>query len=109
MPLMVARATDTLDLGSSNGEYDERALGMQIAELWRYPVKSMAGEPLDEAWLGLDGIPGDRRIVVLDGEGEILSARTRPLLLRHRASIVDDQVLVDGLPWDSPEVAQLVR
>src|SRR5262245_55985714 len=82
---------------------------MQIAELWRYPVKSMAGEPLEEAWLGLDGIPGDRRIVVLDGEGEILSARTRPLLLRHRASIVDDQVLVDGLPWDNPEVAQLVR
>jgi uncharacterized protein len=82
---------------------------MHIAELWRYPVKSMAGERLEEAWLGLDGIPGDRRIVVLDGRNEIVSARTRPQLLRHTATIVDGSVLVDGLPWDSPEVASLVR
>jgi len=33
---------------------------MHIAEIWRYPVKSMAGEPLSEAALGLTGIPGDR-------------------------------------------------
>jgi hypothetical protein len=82
---------------------------MWISELWRYPVKSMAGERLDEAWLGLDGIPGDRRVVVLDGDGEIVSARTRPLLLRHRATLHEGEVLVDGLPWDSPEVAALVR
>src|SRR4051794_9720583 len=82
---------------------------MWLSELWRYPVKSMAGERLEEAWLGLDGIPGDRRIVVLDGEGEIVSARTRPRLLQHRATLVGGQVLVDGLPWDSPEVEALVR
>lgn len=81
-----------------------------MSELWRYPVKSMAGERLDRAWLGVDGIPGDRLLYVVDGRGEILSARTKPRLLGHRAALGDDgDVLVDGLPWDSPEVAALVR
>jgi MOSC domain-containing protein len=85
-------------------------LGRFISELWRYPVKSMAGERLDRAWLGVDGIPGDRLLYVVDGRGEILSARTKPRLLGHRAALGDDgEVLVDGLPWDSPEVAGLVR
>jgi uncharacterized protein YcbX len=32
-----------------------------IAELWRYPVKSMAGERLDAAEVGWHGLAGDRR------------------------------------------------
>lgn len=83
---------------------------MQVAELWRYPVKSMAGERLQRAWLGVDGIPGDRELYVVDGRGEILSARTKPRLLRHRGTIGEDgDVLVDGLPWRSPQVAAAVR
>lgn len=83
---------------------------MHIAELWRYPVKSMAGERLQRTWLGLDGIPGDRRLYVVDRHGQILSARTRPRLLGHGAAIGDDgEVLVDGLPWRSPQVAAVVR
>ena len=83
---------------------------MQIAELWRYPVKSMGGERLRRAWLGLDGIPGDRQLYVVDGRGQILSARTKPRLLGHRATLGDDGgVLVDGMPWRSPEVAEAVR
>jgi uncharacterized protein len=83
---------------------------MEISELWRYPVKSMAGERLESTWLGPDGIPGDRVVYVVDGRGEILSARTKPRLLAHRATVGDDrEVLVDGLPWKSPEVAAAVR
>jgi uncharacterized protein YcbX len=83
---------------------------MHIAELWRYPVKSMAGERLDRAPLALDGIPGDRTLYVVDGQGDILSARTRPRLLAHRATLgANGEVLVDGRPWDSPEVAATVR
>ncbi|HEX5618348.1 MAG TPA: MOSC N-terminal beta barrel domain-containing protein [Solirubrobacteraceae bacterium] len=85
-------------------------LGLHVAELWRYPVKSMAGERLDDAWLGVDGIPGDRLLYVVDGRGEILSARTKPRLLGHRATLGEDgDVLVDGLRWDSPDVADAVR
>jgi uncharacterized protein YcbX len=83
---------------------------VHVSELWRYPVKSMAGERLDHAWLGLAGIPGDRRLYVVDGRGEILSARTKPRLLGHRATLGEDgDVLVDGLPWDSADVAAAVR
>ena len=79
---------------------------MHVAELWRYPVKSMAGERMAETDVRIDGIPGDRALYVVDARGEIVSARTRPLLLGHRATIgADGAVLVDGRPWDSPEVA----
>lgn len=32
-----------------------------VTELWRYPVKSMAGEPLDRVEVGWHGFVGDRR------------------------------------------------
>ena len=33
---------------------------MRVTELWRYPVKSMRGERLDDALLTDDGVTGDR-------------------------------------------------
>jgi hypothetical protein len=50
---------------------------MRVAELWRYPVKSLAGEPLDAAKISADGIPGDRVVQVYDAEGRIVTSRTR--------------------------------
>jgi uncharacterized protein len=83
---------------------------MHVAEIWRYPVKSMAGERVSDTWIGLDGIPGDRALYVIDGRGEIISARTRPALLGHRATLDErGDIQVDGLPWDSPEVAAAVE
>jgi len=34
---------------------------LHVAGLWRYPVKSLAGEPLTVATLTPEGIPGDHR------------------------------------------------
>jgi uncharacterized protein YcbX len=83
---------------------------VQIAELWRYPVKSMAGERLDEAQLGPGGVPGDRLLYVVDERGEILSARTKPRLLGHRAALGEHgDVLIDGLPWRHPRVEEAIR
>ena len=31
-----------------------------VGSLWRYPVKSMAGEEIAEAFLGFSGVYGDR-------------------------------------------------
>ena len=79
---------------------------MWIAELWRYPVKSMAGERLERAELGANGIAGDRVVLVRDARGHIVTARARPRLLGHRAVIGPGrEPLVDGRPWDAPEVA----
>jgi len=79
---------------------------MLIKEIWRYPVKSMAGETLSVADINRQGIAGDRIIQVRNAAGRIFSARTRPKLLRHTAMLADNgDVLVDGRPWDSTEVA----
>lgn len=44
----------------------------QIESIFRYPVKSMRGEPLDSATLGWHGLEGDRRLAFrrLDERGE---------------------------------------
>jgi uncharacterized protein YcbX len=79
---------------------------MLIKEIWRYPVKSMAGETLNVADINRQGIAGDRIIQVRNAAGRIFSARTRPKLLRHTAMLADNgDVLVDGRPWNSKEVA----
>lgn len=47
-----------------------------VAELWRYPVKSMGGEPLREAALGARGLAGDRGYAVVDmATGHVASAK----------------------------------
>ena len=82
------------------------AATMWIAELWRYPVKSMAGERLESAVLDQHGLAGDRVIQVFDSNDRIITSRTRPALLGHRASLsASGEPLVDGRPWDSAEVA----
>jgi uncharacterized protein YcbX len=83
---------------------------MWVKEIWRYPVKSMAGEPLETAALNENGVEGDRIVQVQTTAGRIITARTRPLLLRHHAKLgPGDQVLVDGRPWDAAEVARDVE
>jgi uncharacterized protein YcbX len=83
---------------------------VRVAEIWRFPVKSMAGERLRRAEIGPAGVTGDRLVVVRDPRGRIITARTNPLLLGHRATLSEaGEPLVDGRPWDSAEVARDVR
>ena len=78
---------------------------MWLSEIWRYPVKSLGGERLTSATLGRDGIPGDRVVHVEDERGRVVTSRSRPRLLLHHATLGgDDEPLVDGRPWASPEV-----
>ncbi len=71
---------------------------MEIAEIWRYPVKSMLGEQIDQANVSPAGIQGDRRWAVVDAEsGVSLSAKRYAELLRCRAWTSDGEVMI-GLP-----------
>jgi uncharacterized protein YcbX len=54
---------------------------VHVAELWRYPVKSLAGERLESVDVREDGFPGDRAYRVVDGGGKQVTARTKPGLL----------------------------
>ena len=83
---------------------------MKVAAIWRYPVKSMAGERLSGAELTRTGFVGDRVVQVYDAHGRIVTARRFPRLLRLRATLgPDGEPLVNGLPWDSSEVAARVQ
>ena len=67
-----------------------------IAEIWRFPVKSMAGERVAEAELTSGGIPGDRAYALIDADsGKVVSAksvRLFPDILDYRAALAGPAV-----------------
>ncbi len=73
----------------------------RVAELWRYPVKSMQGEAVPEADLYWYGLDGDRRYAFLQGDNPSgfpwLTGRELPDLVRYRPAWVDP-----ARPLDSP-------
>ena len=83
---------------------------MRVIGIWRYPVKSIAGERLSGAEMTTTGLVGDRVVQVYDRHDRIVTARTFPRLLQLRATLGEDgEPLVDGLPWRSPQVARRVE
>lgn len=84
---------------------------MHVSEIWRYPVKSLKGERLNEAAITKQGIPHDRQVAVIRGiNGRFLTSRTRPRLLSLQGSLgADGAPTINGHCWDSPEALQLVQ
>jgi uncharacterized protein len=83
--------------------------GLRVAELWRYPVKSLAGERLQRARVTPGGIEGDRVVHVRDGR-RVITARTHPRLLGLSAVLGEDgEPLINGRPWTAPESAAAIR
>jgi uncharacterized protein YcbX len=79
----------------------ENILG-RVAAIWRYPVKSMAGERLAECDVTPRGLLGDRAYALIDeATGAIASAknpRIWPDLLKHAATFVEAPSLHGPLP-----------
>lgn len=82
---------------------------LRVAGLWRYPVKSMAGEAIQTARLDTTGIPGDRIVHVRGPEGVRTSRRQHRLIGLHGTLGVDQEPRVDGHPWKSDEALALVK
>jgi len=85
-----------------------RSVG-QVAELWRFPVKSMQGERVDRLELGPTGAVGDRRYGMIDAaSGNLLSAKSVPALLSARARTEGGRVAIvlpDGRELDAAEAS----
>ena len=86
--------------------------GLRVLELWRYPVKSLLGEPLDSVRVTPDGFDGDRRFAIYDVEtGFGLTARRVPELLFASARLREDGsaeiTLPDGsIPQSDDELSE---
>lgn len=92
---------------------------VRVTSLRRYPVKSLAGESLEQAALSTLGLSGDRRFAVVEPDGTKVTAREVNAMLGLRARLeaggvrlVDAQhgaALDEGLfvaePVDGPVVA----
>lgn len=73
--------------------------GVKVAELWRYPVKSLRGEQLDSVFVSRDGLEGDRRFAIYDlATGLGLTGRRVPELLFASARLRDDGTAEITLP-----------
>jgi uncharacterized protein YcbX len=80
-----------------------------LAGLWRYPVKSLAGEPVTVAALTPEGIPGDRVVHVCGPEGVRTARRYHRLLQLSATLAADGRPYINGHPWDSPRALALVK
>ena len=89
-----------------------------VAELWRYPFKSMVGERVPDAEVTERGLPGDRTWACRDEEkGGIRGAKQLGALMLMSARYTDGDIaappvvtLPDGtsFPADAPEAADRV-
>jgi uncharacterized protein YcbX len=78
----------------------------RVAALWRYPVKSMAAEPLDGAEVSWHGLAGDRRWAFIRDEQvrsgfPWLTIRERPELAHYRPRFAEP-----GRPNASPTLVR---
>ena len=99
-----------------------------LSQLWVYPVKSAAGIALDSSKVALRGLAHDRRWMVVDANGRLVTQRERPDLALLRPSFTGEclKLEADGMPgltlplyptdgktltvmmWKEPMPAQLV-
>jgi uncharacterized protein len=82
---------------------------MTLDAIYRYPVKSMAGEALDSTALTALGIPGDRIVHVRGPEGVRSARRQYRLLGLHGTLDAAGVPRVNGHLWHGDAAAALVR
>tara|TARA_R110001606_G_scaffold363430_3_gene517601 strand:+ start:62092 stop:62964 length:873 start_codon:yes stop_codon:yes gene_type:complete len=72
-----------------------------VKEIWRYPVKGMAGEKLQQCHIGEQGLVGDRVLALRDVlRQEIQSCKFRPELLTCIAKFRDENKSATGAHVD---------
>ena len=70
----------------------------------------MAGEQVTRVELTATGVTGDRIVQVYDATGRVATARRHPRLLQLHATLgPGGDPLVDGMPWDAPEITSRVQ
>jgi uncharacterized protein len=80
---------------------------VRVAQIWCYPIKSLAGIPLFTAEVTPLGVLHDREIVIVKN-GRIATARRYHRLLALQGALdADDRPTIDGHSWESLEAREL--
>ncbi len=83
---------------------------MHLKEIWRFPVKSMAGESLTSVRIDKLGVNGDRTVLVRGANGHVITSRSHHKLLGLKGSLGEDgKPRIAGHPWNAPAALALVR
>ncbi|KQW46023.1 molybdenum cofactor biosysynthesis protein [Nocardioides sp. Root1257] len=75
---------------------------LSLSSIHRFPVKSCRGEDLDAAVVEPWGLAGDRRWMVVDEDGAVITAREANGLV-----LIDPTITPDGLALTAPELPPL--
>lgn len=71
---------------------------MHVAGLFRHPVKSMLGEEIEQAHLGVDGLDRDRRLALIEAATGLVASAKQPTkwgpLLQCRARLTGEDVAI---------------
>lgn len=70
---------------------------MQVAQLYIYPVKGLRGVSVQEARVGIRGLVGDRRYMLVGEDNYFLSQRSHPQLALYSAAFQDGGNLLVSL------------
>jgi len=82
---------------------------MHVEEIWRYPIKSLAGEQLTSADVSRLGIAQDREIVIVRND-RIATARRYPKLLGLKGGLDEDGIpTINAQRWDTSKAHSLVE
>jgi uncharacterized protein YcbX len=95
----------TAGTSATDGQQDPAA---RIAQLWIFPVKSMAGTRVDRAEVTPRGLAGDRSWAVVEESGVTVTAREEPRLREVRPRLEGGGLLLDvpdAEPGLSPDAA----
>jgi uncharacterized protein YcbX len=71
-------------------------MSLVVTDLYRYPVKSCRGQQLRDAPVEPWGLAGDRRWMVVDLGGEVVTARERPPMVLVTPHVRDGALLLTG-------------
>lgn len=71
-------------------------MSLVVADLYRYPVKSCRGQQLRDGAVEPWGLAGDRRWMVVDLSGEVVTARERPPMVLVTPHLRDGALLLTG-------------
>src|SRR5437763_6280455 len=79
----------------------------KVESLWRYPVKSMRGEDLDEMFVGYAGVYGDRLFAFASSANAngfpFFTGRDQRQMIRYRARFRNPEKAARPVNWSDAE------